>query len=173
MSDKKLGIADTTFARVDMGEAAHDRVRAYARENDVDVEVVRRTVPGIKDLPGCSKRLISQDGCDLVVACGQVGPEEIDRQCAHEASLGIQQAQLMTDRPILEVFVHTDEVPGDEKGRLRWLAENRAREHALNAMWMLFEPERLRDLAGTGQREGFQDAGPIDQAPNPPKEGSP
>jgi riboflavin synthase len=164
---------DTTFARVDMGQAALERIEAYASEHDEDVETVRRTVPGIKDLPAGAKRLISLEECDIVLALGQVGPEEIDRQCAHEASLGLQQAQLATDTHVLEVFVHTNEVAEDEKGRLRWLAENRAREHALNAMWMLFEPERMRELAGTGQREGFHDAGPIEEPPDPPKEGSP
>lgn len=167
---KRLGVADTTFARVDMGQAVLDRIETYRKENDVELEVLRRTVPGIKDLPACSKRLLSLEDCDVVVACGQVGPEEIDRQCAHEASLGIQQAQLLSDKHVLEVFVHTDEVPEDEKGRLRWLAENRAREHALNACWLLFEPDTLTELAGTGQREGFHDEGPITDPANPSEE---
>lgn len=156
----RIGIADTTFARMDMGGAALDQVRSspYADR----VEVVRVTVPGFKDLPVACKRLIELEGCDIVIACGQAGPEEIDKQCAHEASLGIQWAQLMTDRHILEVFVHTDEVAPGEEDRLKWLGQQRAREHADNALWMLFEPDRLRKLAGTGQRQGFEDEGPIE-----------
>ena len=52
-----------------------------------------------------------------------------------------------------------DEVKTDKD--LQWLAESRTREHALNAVWMLLEPERLVEQAGTGQRQGFDDAGPI------------
>lgn len=173
MSPARLGVLDTTFARVDMAAAALDRVRSYREDHDVDLDVVRRTVPGIKDLPAGAKRLISNEGCELVLALGQVGPEEVDKRCAHEATLGIQGAQLLTDTHVLEVFVHTDEVPEGREGRLRWLAERRAREHALNACRLLFEPERLTDDAGAGLREGFADAGPIEAAPDPPGEGGP
>lgn len=165
MPDGRIGIADTTFARMDMGAAAQREVERYADEHGLEVEVVRVTVPGFKDLPVACKKLIEERGCELVIACGQAGPEPIDKQCAHEASQGLQLAQLMTNTHVLEVFVHTDEVPPDEAARLRWLGENRAREHALNACWMLFEPDRLGKLAGTGQREGFQDEGPITDAP--------
>lgn len=168
-----IGIADTTFARVDMGKVAIDAIDAYQEENPVDARVERRTVPGFKDLPVASKKLIEEDGCDLVIALGQAGPEPIDKQCAHEASLGLQRAQLATNTHILEVFVHTDEVEPGQEGKLRWLAENRAREHALNACWLLFEPDRLTKLAGTGQREGYEDEGPIEAEPAPPEEGSP
>jgi riboflavin synthase len=37
-------------------------------------------------------------------------------------------------------------------------------------MWLLFEPDRLRELAGTGQREGYHDEGPIEVPADPPKE---
>lgn len=166
-----VGIADTTFARVDMGGVVERTIRTYAEENGIEIACTRRTVPGFKDLPVASKKLIEEAGCDIVLALGQAGPEPIDKQCAHEASLGLQQAQLMTSTHILEVFIHTDEVPIDEPGKLRWVAENRAREHALNACWMLFEPDRMTKLAGTGQREGFEDEGTITEAPVPPEEG--
>ncbi len=173
MSPPRLGIADTTFARVDMGQVALDRVQAYAADNGVEVDPIRRTVPGIKDLAGCAKRLISIDDCHLVLALGQVGAEEIDKQCAHEATLGLQGAQLLTDAPVLEVFVHTDEVEESHEGRFRWLAEQRTREHALNACWMLFEPDRLTELAGGGLREGYADEGPIEDPADPPDEVTP
>jgi len=164
----RIGVADTTFARIDLGQAAIDRLRTYAAENDVEIDIVRRTVPGFKDLPVAAKQLVEEDGADLVLALGQAGPEDIDKQCAHEASQGLQRAQLATNTHILEVFVHTDEA--DDPGRLRWLGENRAREHALNACHLLFEPETLTEMAGTGQREGFTDAGPITAKPDPPSE---
>lgn len=169
---RRVGIADTTFARIDMGRIAQETIQRYAKENDVDIETVRTTVPGFKDLPVAAKKLVEEEGCEIVLALGQAGPEEIDKQCAHEASMGLQQAQLATNTHILEVFVHTDETPPGEDARLRWVGENRAREHALNACWMLFEPERMGELAGTGQREGFHDEGPIEALPDPPEEGA-
>src|SRR3989338_10721066 len=54
-------------------------------------------------------RLLQHHNCDIVMALGMVGPEPIDKQCSHEASMAIQQVQLMADRHILEVFVHMDE----------------------------------------------------------------
>jgi riboflavin synthase len=39
--------------------------------------------------------------------------------------------------------------------------DRRAREHAVNAINLLFHPERLTRIAGTGQREGYEDAEPI------------
>lgn len=152
---KRIGIADTTFARVDMGAVVERTVRAYRP----DIAVERVTVPGFKDLPVACKRLVEERKCDVVVACGQAGATPIDKQCAHEASLGLQMAQLLTNTHVLEVFVHTDECRTDVE--LKRLAEERAREHALNACWLLFEPERLGKLAGTGQRQGFADEGPI------------
>ena len=70
---------------------------------------IRRTVPGFKDLAVAAKQLIEEDGCRIVVALGMPGKEPVDKVCAHEASTGIMTAQLMTNTPILEVFVHEDE----------------------------------------------------------------
>jgi len=68
-------------------------------------------------------------------------------------------AQLMTNTHIIEVFVHEDEA--DSEGELASLAERRTREHAENAIKLLYYPERLTREAGTGQREGFEDAGGV------------
>jgi len=38
--------------------------------------------------------------------------------------------------------------------------EQRSREHAVNAVKLLFKPESLIREAGTGQRQGFEDVGP-------------
>lgn len=152
---KKIGVVDTTFARVDMGSHAIDELK----RTGTGYKVERRTVPGVKDLPVAAKKLIEEDGCDIVIALGMPGKEGIDKVCAHEASTGLIQVQLMTNKHVIEVFVHEDEAK-DEK-QLAWLAERRTREHAVNAYDMLFRPERLVRNAGKGLRQGFEDVGPI------------
>jgi riboflavin synthase len=64
----------------------------------------------------------------------------------------------MTNTHIIEVFVHEDEAEDDRE--LAWLAEQRTREHAKNALRLAFHPQDLVKEAGTGQRQGFPDAGP-------------
>jgi len=152
---KKVGIADTTFARYDMAQDAIDELKS----NREDIIIVRYTVPGIKDLPVACKRLFEEEGCDIIMALGMPGPKPIDKQCAHEASLGLMLVQLMCNKHIIEVFVHEDEAESEKE--LAWLAERRAREHALNVINLLFKPEELTKMAGKGLREGFEDAGPI------------
>ena len=153
---KKVGVADTTFARYDMGAAAIDELRKNA-----SVKIERYTVPGIKDLPVASKKLIEEKGCDIVMALGMPGAADIDKQCAHEASLGIIAAQLLTSTHIIEVFVYEDEVKGRKEKELAGLADRRAREHAQNVIKMLFKPREMEREAGMGKREGFEDAGPL------------
>lgn len=152
---KNIGIADTTFARYDMGGSAIDELK----KTGTGFRIIRYTVPGVKDLPVACKRLIEESGCDIVIALGMPGAAVIDKTCAHEASQGIIQAQLMTNRHIIEVFVHEDEAE-DEK-TLAWLADKRSREHARNAYDLLFRPETLSRNAGKGLRQGFEDVGSI------------
>jgi len=99
------------------------------------------------------------EGCDVVMAFGMPGAAPIDKQCAHEASLGLIWVQLLTNKHVIEVFVFEDEASSDEE--LAELADRRAREHAVNLYRLLFKPEELTKLAGTGQREGLPDAGPL------------
>jgi riboflavin synthase len=150
---KLIGIADTTFARVDMGGAAINEIKSMG----TGFKIIRYTVPGIKDLPVACKKLFDQ-GCDIIIALGMPGGKAIDRQCAHEASTGLIACQLMVSRHIIEVFVHEDEAP-DAKS-LAWLAEQRAREHARNAYNLLFKPDELVKNAGKGLRQGYEDVGP-------------
>jgi riboflavin synthase len=150
---KLIGVVDTTFARFDMGAAAVAELKAAG----TGFRIIRRTVPGMKDLPVAAKKLIVEDGCDIVIALGMPGGKDIDKMCAHEASTGLIRAQLDTNRHIIEVFVHEDEAKNEKE--LAWLAERRSREHALNAYRMLFRPEELARRAGTGQRQGYEDAG--------------
>lgn len=152
---KKIGIADTTFARYDMAKAAIDEIK----KNATNIKIERYTVPGIKDLPVAAKKLIEERKCDIVMAFGMPGDKPIDKQCAHEASIGLILTQLLTNRHIIEVFVYEDEAKDDKE--LKWLADRRAREHALNAIALLFNPDELTKKAGTGQRQGFEDAKPL------------
>ena len=149
----KVGVADTTFSRVNMGRYAIEELKTHA-----SVAIERVTVPGIKDLPVACKKLIEEKRCDIVMALGMPGGKEKDRMCAHEASQGLILAQLMTNTHIVEVFVHEDEAGNDAE--LAWLAEQRTREHARNAVKMVLHPNVLEREAGTGQRQGFADAGP-------------
>ena len=151
----RIGIADTTFARYDMARSAIDQLNNLG----IGFKIVRYTVPGIKDLPVACKKLFDEQNCDIVLALGMPGAQDIDKMCADEASHGLIQVQLMTNKHIIEVFVHEDEVK-DEK-ELAWLADQRTREHAINAYDLLFKPKRLAKQAGTGQRQGFSDAGPV------------
>ena len=150
----KVGIADTTFARYDMAKTAIRELKEGA-----SVQIARYTVPGVKDLPVAAKKLIEEEDCDIVIALGMPGAAPKDKMCAHEASSGLIMAQLMTNKHIIEVFVHEDEATNDN---LAWLAEQRTAEHARNVLDLLYRPERLTQRAGTGQRQGFEDAGPIE-----------
>ncbi len=154
---KRIGIADTTFARYDMGKAAISELTS----SNTGIKIVRYTVPGIKDLPVACKKLFEEQSCDIVMALGMPGPKPIDKQCAHEASTGLIQTQLLCTKHIIEVFVHEDEA--ETNAELAWLAEQRTREHARNVIDLLFHPEHLTKQAGHGLREGFKDAGPVEK----------
>ena len=149
----RVGIADTTFARYDMAQSAIDELRRW-----MSAHIERYTVPGIKDLPVAAKKLIEERGCDIVMVLGMPGSQPIDKQCAHEASTGLIQAQLLTNTHIIEVFVYEDEVLTDKE--LARLADARTREHAQNVYKLLFD--RLTAEAGKGKREGFADTGSVD-----------
>jgi riboflavin synthase len=150
---KKIGIVDTTFARYDMGKSAIDELKSHKS----GFRIIRYTVPGIKDIPVACKKLFEERNCDIIIALGMPGPKPIDKQCAHEASIGIIKTQLYCNKHIIEVFVHADEAE-DEK-ELAWLADQRSREHAINTLYLLFEPDKLKKMAGKGLREGFEDVG--------------
>ena len=152
---KRIGVADTTFARVDMASAAV----AALRSAGTGFRVYRRTVPGIKDLAVACRQLFQEDGVDLCLALGMPGPAELDRSSAMVASLGLQVAQVLEGKPILECFVHEGEARDDRE--LDRLARRRAEEHALNAYHLLFRPQTLARHAGEGLRQGFADVGPV------------
>jgi riboflavin synthase len=140
---KRIGIADTTFARYDMAHAAINELESLT----AGFKIIRYTVPGIKDLPVACKKLFDEHTCDIVMALGMPGPKPIDKQCAHEASTGLIHTQLLCNKHIIEVFAR--------------LSDQRSREHARNVIDLLFHPENLTKHAGCGLREGFEDAGPV------------
>jgi riboflavin synthase len=154
----RIGIADTMFARYDMGTEAIGELTGCPGYGE-RFEVVRRTVPGFKDLGVECKKLIEEDGCRIVLAFGMPGRAAVDQVCAHEASQGIMMAQLLTNTHVLEVFVHENEE--EDPARLASVCIDRARKHARNAYWMLYEPEQLTRRAGQGVRQGYEDAGPL------------
>ncbi len=154
----RIGVVDTMFARYDMGGEAFDELSNFPGHGSKFI-VVRRTVPGFKDLGVACKRLIENEGCCIVVALGMPGKAAIDQVCAHEASQGLMLAQLLTSTHILEVFVHENEE--EDPAMLAKVCVDRARKHARNAYWMVYEPEQLTRRAGQGIRQGYGDAGPI------------
>jgi len=151
---KKIGVVDTTFARVDMARYAVDALQARG----TGFRVLRDTVPGIKDLPVACRRMFLE-GADLCLALGMPGRAEYDKTCAHEASLGLLFAGVLEAKPVVECFVFEDEATGPRE--LATLARRRAEEHAENAYALLFRPQELAHRAGGGLRQGFADAGPV------------
>ncbi|MBI2445613.1 riboflavin synthase [Candidatus Micrarchaeota archaeon] len=145
-----VAVVDTTFSRFDMGRAALKELSAF------DVRTVRVTVPGIKDLAVECKRQLDA-GADIALALGMVGSADIDRQCAHEASLGIQMAKIATSKHIIEVFVH--ETEAQDAQDLALLFDDRTRKHARNAARLLLDPRWFVKRAGQGLRQGRQDVG--------------
>jgi riboflavin synthase len=165
----KIGIADTCFARVNMGEVAAVAAKEYVSSSsgsesgsaDGALEIERYTVPGFKDLPVACKKLFSEYGCDIVVALGWVGGEDIDETCAHEANIGLIQCELMVDRHILKVFFHVKEAK-DDLDRQKEICIDRVRKHTVNALKLLEGKEVLSFSAGQGKRQGYDDAGSIE-----------
>ena len=137
-----------------MAAAAVDELRKQGGGFSIE----RYTVPGIKDLAAGAKILLDR-GCDIVLALGMVGRQPVDKDCALAADFGLQVVQANAGRHILGVMVHEDEATDETE--LARLFDRRTREHAINAYDLLFRPEAMRSRAGTGQREGFEDAGPL------------
>ena len=150
---KKIGIVDTMFSRIDLANFALEILKGKP------YHVERYTVPGIKDIPVACKRLFQEYNCDIILALGMVGEQNIDKQCSHEASLGIQAVQLSTNKHIIEVFVHLDEAK--DNSDLLELTKNRVEKHALNALELLKGKDALQENAGKGKRQGREDEGPI------------
>ncbi len=152
----KVGIVDTTFARVDMGSIAEKTIKELLPE----ARVYRYTVPGIKDIPVATKKLIEEFGCDGVITLGWVGKTLTDKLSYVALSVGLQLVQLMTNKHVIDVTVHEDEA--DDEVKLYEIAVNRVKEHAENLVKLLRGGgDALRPYAGKGLRQGLPDVGPI------------
>ncbi len=149
-----IGVVDTTFARVDMAKYAIQELKRLVPA----LKVKRYTVPGIKDVAVAAKRLLDE-GCDAIITLGWVGPTQTDKFSYLAYSIALQQLQITYGKHIIDVTVHEDEAQGE---KLREVAINRAREHARNlALLVTKGPNALTPLAGTGQRQGWPDVGPL------------
>jgi riboflavin synthase len=146
----KYGVADTTFSRVDMGAIA---IKVIKRE-DPDAEIIRYTVPGIKDLPVDARRLIDS-GCDGVITLGWVGKTMLDKYSYLAASIGLIIVQVLTSKHVIDVTVHEDEADDEEK--LKEIAIDRASKHARNLVLLVKEGKNaLSPYAGKGLRQGIK-----------------
>jgi len=153
MNKIKIAIVDTMFARTNMGNIAIDELK----NNFSEAEYIRKTVPGFKDLAVECKNLLTNSNCDIAIAFGMGGGSKIDVQCAHEASLAIQQAKLMTGKHIIEVFIFETESWSETE--LIKITNNRIRKHVHNAVNLIQNPQWLINQAGKGIRQGFSDEG--------------
>ena len=144
----RVGVADTTFSRVNMGAIAIDELKKHA-----SVAIERTTVPGIKDLPVACKKLIEERRCDIVMALGMPGGKDKDQICAHEASQGLIMCQLMTNTHIIEVFVHEDEAKDGRE--LAWLCRAAHPRTCGQCRETRPSPE------GSGERSGYRAAAGI------------
>ncbi|BAB65374.1 riboflavin synthase [Sulfurisphaera tokodaii] len=153
---RKYGVVDTTFSRIDMGSIAIKVIRA----EDPDAEIIRYTVPGIKDMPVAAKRLLDE-GCDGVITLGWVGKSMLDKYSYLATSIGLIITQVLTSKHIIDVTVHEDEVNDEEK--LKDLAIDRVTKHAKNLVMLVRDGRNaLTPYAGKGLRQGYENAGPID-----------
>lgn len=154
----KIGVVDTTFARVNMGSIAVNEIKNKLP----NAKVIRYTVPGIKDIPVAAKKLIEEEGCGAVITLGWVGPTLTDKLSYTVASMGIIMVQLMTNKHIIDVTVHEDEAKSEEE--LYLIAVDRTKKHVQNLITLIVRgKEGLTPYAGMGLRQGKPDVGPLKQ----------
>ncbi|AWR97180.1 riboflavin synthase [Acidianus sulfidivorans JP7] len=153
---RKYGVADTTFSRVDMGSIAIKTIK----KEDNESEIIRYTVPGIKDLPVAAKRLI-EEGCNGVITLGWVGKTMLDKYSYLAASIGLITVQILTSTHVIDVTVHEDEAEDEEK--LKEIAIDRTMKHAKNLVLLVRDGQNsLTPYSGKGLRQGYKNAGSID-----------
>jgi riboflavin synthase len=149
-----VGIVDTTFARVDMAKHAIQVIE----QNIPHVNIIRYTVPGIKDIPVAAKKVLER--ADIAITFGWVGAEAIDKYSYLAASVGLILVQILTGKCIIDVTVHEDEAK--DLNELYEIAIDRAEKHALNLVTLLTKGyEGLTPYAGKGIRQGRPDVGSL------------
>lgn len=152
----RIGVIDTTFSRVDMAKVVIQEIKKM----EPSAEILRATVPGIKDLPGAAQRLIKSENCDGIITLGWVGKNFVDKLSYVVSSLGIMLVGILNNKIIIDVTVHEDEA--SDEIALKMIAEDRARKHARNLIYMIKDPKHLTRYAGKGLRQGYPNAGPIE-----------
>ena len=149
------------FARINMFAIAKKAIE----DSEESIKIERYSVPGVKDLPVACKKLLEEHNCDICLALGMPGPEKIDKTCAHEASQGLISTQLITNKHILEVFVHLDEGNDNNgklnKNKLTEMTKKRVYDHTINAIALLKSKTALSSKAGQGIRQGHENAGAL------------
>ncbi len=149
----RVGIVDTTFARVDMARYAIEELQAA----NPRVVIERITVPGFKNTPWAARKLIVEKECEGVLVLGWIGRELVDKLTYAVASLGLILVQLETGRPVIDVTIHEDEAKTETE--LLQVAIDRTRKHARNLLLLL--QGDLSRWAGRGLRQGRPDVGPL------------
>jgi riboflavin synthase len=149
-----VGVVDTTFARVDMAKFAINTIKQHLPR----VKVIRYTVPGIKDIPVATRKVLGK--AEIAMTFGWVGPTLVDKYSYLAASIALMMIQIETGKHVVDVTVHEDEAV--DTGELYKIAINRAKEHALNVVTLLTKGyEGLTPFAGQGLRQGIPDVGPL------------
>ena len=138
-----------------MGEVAIGEIESL----DPEAQILRYTVPGIKDLPVAARRLINE-GCEGVITLGWVGRTMLDKYSYLASSIGLITVQVLTSKHVIDVTVHEDEAESEEK--LAEIALDRTRKHAANLVYLVRDGrEALTKYAGKGLRQGYKHVGPI------------
>jgi len=117
---KRIGIADTTFARSDMARAAISAIKKEA-----SVEIVRYTRSRHQG-PACSrKEALWKRGMRHSHGSRHARSRQPRTRCALTKLPWADHSPAHDNKHIIEVFVHEDEAP-DRAHALGWLAEKRA-----------------------------------------------
>ena len=165
----RIGVVDTMFARYDMGAEAVDELKQCPGFGE-RFEVIRRTVPGFKDLGVACKKLVQEEGCSIVVALGYAGQgRRSTRSVRTKRRRASCSPSCSLTTHVLEVFVHENEEDDPEAPRPRCAWTGR-RKHARNAYWMLYEPDQLSRRRWPGRPPGLRRrrAPPSTPAPDQP-----
>ncbi len=150
----RIGIVDTTFARVDMARHAIEEIQ----KNVPKAQILRITVPGFKNTPWAARKLIVENECDGILVLGWIGKSLTDKLTYAVTSMGLVLLQIEYGKPIVDVTVHEDE--SEDPKELYNIAIDRARKHAVNLV-KLIRGEDLSKYAGKGLRQGRPDVGPL------------
>lgn len=151
----KLGIIDTAYSRVDMMRLVLEKTQEIARIHKINVKTLSRTVPGHKELAVEALRLIEDQGCDICIVLGWVGPRKSDLVSAHEACMALNIAKTMSRTHILECIIYESDIEEKsllESSRLKAISCTR---HALG---MISDIDCLKIKGGEGDREGAEPA---------------